>query len=123
MRKSKKKKDKKSEKKREKKDKKSEKKQGKKYNKSPKSKGTKKFKLFKSTPSAEITLRGKFRKITLSKHKIEKVFQGKLPLTKEFRMEHQLGKYQYYYTSAEELLKDYEEFIQRYCNRTQKSAE
>ena len=46
-------------------------------------------------------------------------------MTKEFREEHQLLEYEYryYYDFAEELLKDYEEFIQQYCNRTLKSAE
>ena len=91
----------------------------------PRSKSAEKFKLFKSTPSADITLRGKFRKVTPSQHKKEKVFRKKLPVTKEFRVEHLLGEYEYryYYTSAEELLKDYDQFIQRCCNRTLKSAE
>ena len=46
-------------------------------------------------------------------------------MTKEFREEHQLGEYEYryYYNSIEELLKDYKQFIQLFCNRTLKSAE
>ena len=124
------KKDKESEEKQNKKDEKSVKKQDKKERKperqnTPQSKSVDTLKLFKSTPCAEITLRGKFRKVTPSKHKKEKVFQKKLPVTKEFREEHQLGQYEYryYYSSAEELMKDYEQFIQIYCNRTLKSAE
>ena len=68
----------------------------------PQSKSAEKLKLFKSTTSAEITLRGKFKKVTPIKHKKENVFQKKLPVTKEFREEHQLGeyKYRYYYNSA-----------------------
>ena len=123
-------KDKESEEKQKKKDKESVKKQEKKERKTerqktPQSKSADTLKLFKSTPRAEITLRGKFKKVTLTKHKKEKVFQKKLPVTKEFREEHQLGQYEYryYYSSAEELMKDYEQFIQIYCNRTLKSAE
>lgn len=91
----------------------------------PQSKSAEKLKLFKSTTSAGITLRGKFKKVTPSKQNKEKVFQKKLPVTKEFREEHQLGEYEYryYYNSTEELLKDYEQFIQQYRNRTLKSAE
>ena len=65
------------------------------------------------------------KKSPLLKHKKEKVFQKKLPVTKEFREEHHLGEYEYryYYNTAEELLKDYEQFIQQYCNRTLKFAE
>ena len=89
-----------SEEKQKKKDKESVKKQEKKERKTerqktPQSKSADTLKLFKSTPRAEITLRGKFKKVTLTKHKKEKVFQKKLPVTKEFREEHQLGQDEY----------------------------
>ena len=54
----------------------------------PQSKSAEKLKLFKSARTAGVTLRGKFKKVTPTKHNKEKVFQKKLPVTKEFREEH-----------------------------------
>ena len=98
--------------------------QVKKDKKSPQMKSSEKFKMLKSS-STEVRLRGRFTKVTPSKHKKEKVFSNKLPVTKEIQMQYQLedNEFRYYYKSSNEVLLDYGQFIERYCNRTHKTAE
>ena len=79
--------------------------QGKKKDAKVPEKTIKKVALPKSL-SKGIRLRGVFTKVTPSKHKKEKVFPKKLPITKDFRTKHQLkeNEFQYYYTTSVDLL-------------------
>ena len=75
--------------------------------------------------SKGIRLRGVFTKVTPSKHKKEKVFPKKLPITKDFRTKHQLkeNEFQYYYTTSEDLMVGYKGFIKMYCQKTEKTTD
>ena len=75
--------------------------------------------------SKEIRLRGKFSKVTYSRHLKEKVFKHKLPVTKEIQRKYQLqdNEFRYYYSTSENLLEDYKNYIKRYCQKKDKMSD
>ena len=75
--------------------------------------------------SKEVRVRGKFTKVTPSKHKKEKVFKHKLPVKKDIQTNYQLkdNEFRYYYPSSESLLDDYKEYIKSYCQKKDKTSD
>ena len=79
--------------------------------------------MFKSS-SKEALLRGIFTKVTPSRQKKEKVFWKKLTLRKDIRDKHNLkeNEFRYYYSSSQDLLHDYREFVRTYFQKNEKTA-
>ena len=75
--------------------------------------------------SKEIRLRGTFSKVTPSRNQKEKVFKHKLPVTKEIQRKYQLkdNEFRYSYSTSENLLDDYKNYIKRYCQKKDKTSE